>query len=218
MAQLFGRAANYWSKYAIPGALLFAAFAVWMAIEIYNSSYVTQVRVAPEQPVQFSHKHHVGEDGIDCRYCHTTVESSSFAGIPSTETCMTCHSVLWKNTPVLQPVVASYQTNRSIEWQRVHQLPEFSYFDHSIHIAKGIGCSTCHGEVHEMPLIWRTSTLRMNWCLECHREPWKFIRPRDQVFNTEWQAPSNQAEAGPRLVKEYMIATKRMTDCFTCHR
>jgi len=218
MAQLFPRSFNHLSKLTIYALVLSVAFAVWMAIYIYNSSYVTGVRVAPEQPVQFSHKHHVGDDGIDCRYCHTTVEISGFAGIPSTEICMTCHSELWKNSPILEPVRASYQTGESIRWRRVHRVPDFVYFDHSIHVSKGIGCSFCHGAVDAMPLIWPTSTLRMAWCLGCHREPHKYIRPRDQVFNLHWTPPANQSELGSKLVKEYNVATTRMTDCFTCHR
>lgn len=218
MAQLFPRSFNNLSRFTIFGGLAFIVFAVWMAIDIYDSNYVTGVRVAPTQPIPFSHKHHVGDDGIDCRYCHATVEVSNFAGIPATETCMTCHSELWKTSPMLEPVRSSYRTNESIQWQRVHLLPDYVYFNHSIHISKGMGCSYCHGGVDIMPLTWQVSTLRMDWCLDCHRAPQKYIRPRDQVFNMRWTPPANQLEMGARLVKEYNIATTRMTDCFTCHR
>jgi len=218
MAQLFPRSFNILSRVTIYGILVFAAFAVWMAIDIYDSSYVTGVRVAPEQPVPFSHKHHVGDDGIDCRYCHATVESSSFAGMPATETCMTCHSELFNTSTMLEPIRASFQNDQSIQWQRVNLLADYVYFNHSIHISKGIGCTHCHGEIDTMPLTWRASTLRMEWCLDCHRAPQKYVRPRDQVFNMQWTPPDNQLEQGARLVKEYNIATNRITDCFTCHR
>jgi hypothetical protein len=185
---------------------------------IYDSDYETGIRVVGSQPVPFSHKHHVSDDGIDCRYCHTTVDYSNTAGMPSTETCMTCHSELWKDSPILEPVRASYQTNQSIQWQRVSLLPDYVYFNHSIHINKGIGCSACHGRVDTMPLTWRAESFRMDWCLGCHREPQKYIRPRDQVFNMEWEPPPNQLEQGSRLLKEYGVATTRLTDCYTCHR
>jgi hypothetical protein len=218
MAQLFPRSFNNLSRLTIYGGLAFLAFAVWMAVDIYDSDYVTGVRVAPEQPVPFSHKHHVSDDGIDCRYCHTIVEFSNFAGMPSTETCMTCHSEIWKTSPMLEPLRTSYQTDVSIQWQRVNELPDYVYFNHSIHISKGIGCSHCHGRVDIMPLTWRAVTLRMDWCLECHRAPQKFIRPRDQIFNMEWTVPGNQPETGGQLVKQYNVATTRITDCYTCHR
>jgi hypothetical protein len=218
MAQLFPRSFNNLSRFTLYGAFACLAFTVWMAVEIYNSNYVTGIEMPPEQPVPFSHKHHVGDDGIDCRYCHTSVETSNFAGIPPTETCMTCHSELWKNSPILEPVYVSYRTNTSIPWERVHRLADYVYFNHSIHIQKGIGCSFCHGAVDTMPLTWRTSSLRMEWCLGCHREPQAYIRPRSQVFNMGWTPPENQIEMGRNLVKEYNIATTRITDCYTCHR
>ncbi len=218
MAQLFHRSFNTVARLTIFGGLAFLAFSVSMAIEIYDSNYVTGVRIASPQPIPFSHKHHVGDDGIDCRYCHATVEHSNFAGMPSTETCMTCHSEIWKASPMLEPVRSSYQTDISIQWQRVHLLPDYVYFNHSIHISKGIGCSTCHGKVDTMPLTWREKTLRMSWCLDCHRAPEKYVRPRDQLFNMEWEAPDGQLQQGAKLVREYGIATKRMTDCYTCHR
>jgi hypothetical protein len=218
MAQLFPRSFNILSRVTIYGVLAFIIFAVWMAIDIYDSGYVTGVRVAPEQPVPFSHKHHVGDDGIDCRYCHTTVEFSAYPGMPATETCMTCHSELFNTSAMLEPVRASYQNDQSIPWQRVYLLADYVYFNHSIHINKGIGCTHCHGRIDTMPLTWRASTLRMDWCLDCHRAPQKYIRPGDQVFSMEWTAPKDQVKQGIRLVKEYNIAITRITDCFTCHR
>ncbi len=180
---------------------------------------MTFVRLAPEQPIPFSHKHHVKDDGIDCRYCHTSVETSHYAGLPPTETCMTCHSQIWSNATLTQPIRDSWASGRSIEWRRVHDLPDFVYFNHSIHINKGIGCSTCHGQVDEMPLMYRVNTLYMNWCVNCHRDPAKYIRPKSEVFNIDYVYPDNQAQLGPQLVKEYHVQNPRaLTDCFTCHR
>ena len=181
-----------------------------------RGSWITSVRVAPEQPIMFSHKHHVKDDGIDCRYCHTGVETSSYAGLPPTETCMTCHSQIWSNASATQPIRDSWASGKSIAWTRVHDLPDFVYFNHSIHINKGIGCSTCHGQVDEMPWLYKVNTLNMNWCVNCHRNPAQFIRPRAEVFNVDYQYPANQAELGAKLVKEYHA--KSLTDCVTCHR
>ncbi len=218
MPQLFRKGTNTIARFTIFGGLFFLAFAVWMAVDIYDSNYVTGVRMAVPQTVPFSHKHHVSDDGIDCRYCHTSVESSPFAGIPSTETCMTCHSQIWSASPMLEPVRASYRTNQPLVWQRVHTLPDYVYFNHGIHVSKGVGCSTCHGRVDLMPLTWRTETLRMDWCLSCHREPERFVRPRDKVFDMQWEPPPDQLARGRQLVNQYNIASRRLTDCFTCHR
>jgi Cytochrome c7 and related cytochrome c len=172
-----------------------------------------------EQPIPFSHRHHVGDDGIDCRYCHTSVEKSSFAGLPQTEICMTCHSQLFKDAPVLAPLFQSFETGKPLHWNRVHDLPDFVYFNHSIHVNKGIGCASCHGEVDQMPLTWRTQSLEMQWCLSCHREPERYIRPREQVFNLHWQpSEAEQAMLGPLLVKQYHVQKERITDCSICHR
>jgi hypothetical protein len=216
MAQIFHPSTNTISKVSIFGALLFLGALAWIVARIQRSDYVTEVNVARDQPVQFSHKHHVSDAGIDCRYCHTTVETSAFAGIPPTETCMTCHSQIWADSPMLEPVRSSFRTDRSIEWNRVHDLPEFTFFNHSIHVHKGIGCSTCHGRVDQMPLTWRTASLQMEWCLECHREPERFVRPRDKVFSMDWMPPPDQPAQGERLVREYRI--RKLTDCYTCHR
>ena len=172
---------------------------------------------AVEQPVPFSHKHHVGDDGIDCRYCHSSVETSAFAGIPPLSTCMTCHSQLYTDTAALKPVVDSWRHGVALHWQRVHQLPDFVYFNHSIHVAKGVGCVTCHGRVDRMPLTWRARTLSMQWCLDCHRAPQKYLRPRNKVFDMTWQA-KDQAALGMALVRRYRIDTRRLSDCSVCHR
>jgi Cytochrome c7 and related cytochrome c len=161
----------------------------------------------------------VKDDGIDCRYCHTSVETSHYAGLPATEICMTCHSQIWSNASVTQPIRDSWASGKSIEWRRVHDLPDYVYFNHSIHVNKGIGCSTCHGHVDEMPLTYRVNNLYMDWCVNCHRDPAKFIRPRSEVFNIDYEYPSNQAELGRKLVAEYRVQDARtLTDCFTCHR
>lgn len=216
MAQIFHRSTNTISRVSIFGGLLFLIALVAALAAINESPYITEVGVARSQPVPFSHKHHVGEEGIDCRYCHTSVEESSFAGIPPTKTCMNCHSQIWADSPVLAPVRDSFRTGKSIQWTRVHNLPGFAYFDHSIHIHKGVGCSTCHGRVDEMPLMWRENTLYMDWCLECHRAPERFVRPREDVFRMDYQPPADQLALGQKLVKEYKI--EKLTSCSTCHR
>jgi len=216
MAQIFHPSTNTISRVSIFGGLLLLIALVAALAAINESPYITEVGVARSQPVPFSHKHHVGEEGIDCRYCHTSVEESSFAGIPPTKTCMNCHSQIWADSPALAPVRDSFRTGKSIQWTRVHNLPGFVYFDHSIHIHKGVGCSTCHGRVDEMPLMWRENTLYMDWCLECHRTPERFVRPREYVFRMDYQPPSDQLELGEKLVKEYKI--EKLTSCSTCHR
>jgi hypothetical protein len=216
MAQIFHPSTNTISRVSIFGGLLFLIGLIAALAAINESPYITEVGVARSQPVPFSHKHHVGEEGIDCRYCHTSVEESSFAGIPPTKTCMNCHSQIWADSPALAPVRESFRTGKSIQWTRVHNLPGFAYFDHSIHIHKGIGCSTCHGRVDEMPLMWRENTLYMDWCLECHRAPERFVRPRADVFRMDYQPPADQLVLGEKLVKEYKI--EKLTSCSTCHR
>lgn len=181
-----------------------------------KSPYMTQAQVTVVQPVQFSHKHHVSDCGIDCRYCHTSVEKSSFAGIPATKTCMTCHSQLFSEAAILEPIRKSYRTDKPVEWTRVHDLADFVYFDHSIHVNKGVGCVTCHGQVDQMPLISKEKSLQMSWCLGCHRHPEKYVRPKEEVFNMNWKPSGDQEALGKRLVKEYKI--QQLTNCTTCHR
>src|SRR5580700_4198646 len=205
MPQIFHHSTNTISRLSIYGAVFIVTILGALLYRVELSPIYTRVNEAREQPVPFSHKHHAGELGIDCRYCHTTVEKSSFAGVPPTQTCMTCHSQIWVNSPMLEPVRASYRDDKSIQWTRVNAVPDFVYFNHSIHINKGIGCTTCHGPVGDMPLTWRANTLQMGWCLDCHRAPEKFVRPRDQVFNVHYQPPPDQVEMGLRLVKEYKI-------------
>jgi hypothetical protein len=219
MSQNFHRSTNTLSRLSIYGFVFIVAALGWVVLEINRSSYVTEVNDARTQPVPFSHKHHVSGLGIDCRYCHTSVETSAVAGIPSTKTCMNCHAQIWTNAEMLEPVRASFRENKSLEWTKVHDLPDFAYFNHSIHINKGMGCTTCHGQVDQMPLVWKTQSLQMEWCLECHRMPEKFVRPKSEVFNVKWQPPANQLEVGKQLVKEYKIrSVDLMTSCSTCHR
>jgi hypothetical protein len=218
MAQLFRRRAN-----AIAKALLMAGALLVVAVcagfyAAGRSEFWTGVEAPLEQPVPFSHEHHVGGLGIDCRYCHTSVEKSAFAGIPPTETCMTCHSQVWKDAPVLQPVRDSLQTGSPLHWTRVHDLPDYVYFDHSIHVNKGVGCVSCHGRVDQMPITWKTQELQMRWCLDCHRAPEKFLRPRDAVFNMRYEKEGNQAAIGRELVAQHHVRSEGLTDCCTCHR
>ena len=214
--QIFHHSTNTLAKVSIFGALFAAAGGLWLVLEFNRSSYVTQAGVARIQPVQFSHQHHVGGMGIDCRYCHTSVEKSAAAGIPPTQTCMNCHSQIWSTSPELEPVRESFRSGKSLEWVRVHDLPEFAYFDHSAHVNKGMGCTTCHGRIDRMPLVWQEKSLQMEWCLECHRAPEKFVRPQHEVFNAAYEPPPDQLELGRKLVQEYGL--KPRTSCSTCHR
>lgn len=216
MAQIFHPSFNTLSKVSIFGAVFFLGAAVWAWDTMLRSPYNTQVDVAREQPVPFSHKHHVQGLGLDCRFCHSSVEESAFAGIPPTKTCMGCHSLVWKDAPMLEPVRESYRSDLPIPWTRVHDLPDFAYFDHSIHVKKGVGCTTCHGQVDEMPLMWRTQSLNMDWCLACHRDPAANVRPRERVFDVDWKPGSLSGEERATLAREYHL--KSMTDCSTCHR
>jgi hypothetical protein len=218
MAQIFHPSTNTVSKLTIFGALFLIGGLLWLLAELNRSSYVTQAHVVRPQPVPFSHKHHVSGLGIDCRYCHTPVEQSAFAGIPSTSTCMNCHSQIWTNSPMLEPVRESYRTGQPLRWNRVHNLAEFVYFNHGIHVNKGVGCATCHGPVDQMPLVSQENSLLMEWCLDCHRNPEQYLRPREEVFNMAWTAPANQSELGMELVRKYNIRTEQLTDCSVCHR
>jgi hypothetical protein len=216
MPQIFRRSANTLSKLSLAGALILVGSLIFLAILLARSSYVTRAQEFVEQPVQFSHLHHVKDDGIDCRYCHTSVETSSFAGIPPTKTCMNCHSQIWSQAPILEPVRASFREDRPVRWVRVHDLPDFVYFNHSIHIKKGMGCESCHGRIDEMPLTMQQNTLQMEWCLDCHRNPEKFVRPRSEIYTMGYRPPVPQSVIGPQLVNEYAI--KPNTSCSTCHR
>ena len=216
MAQIFHRSTNTISRVSIYGAVILIAVLGYAVNVVNQTSYVTEVHNARPQPVPFSHKHHVGELGLDCRYCHSTVEVSSSAGMPPTQTCMACHSQVWTGAAILEPVRASYRDSTPISWTRVNALPDFVYFNHSIHVAKGVGCTTCHGPIAEMNITWRAQSLYMRWCLECHNAPEKFLRPRSEVFNAFYQTPSDQEALGNRLMNEYKV--QKLTNCTTCHR
>jgi hypothetical protein len=216
MSQIFRRSANTLSKFSIFGLLSLVGGLILLAMILGRSSYVTRQGEFIEQPVQFSHTHHVLDDGIDCRYCHTSVETSAFAGIPPTKTCMNCHSILFSNASYLEPVRASFRDDRPLRWVRVHDLPDFVYFNHSIHVKKGVGCETCHGRVDRMPLMYQQSSLQMEWCIDCHRNPEKYVRPRSEITTMGYKPPVPQEVLGPQLVKEYGIHGN--VSCSTCHR
>ena len=243
MSQIFHRSTNTLSRATIFGAVFFVVIAGWIMYVVQGSPFITYAGVRKPQPVPFSHQHHVTGLGIDCRYCHTSVETSSFAGIPPTKTCMNCHSQIWTNAQLLEPVRASYRSGESLQWTRVNQLPDFVFFNHSIHVTKGVGCNTCHGPVDTMPLMYQQESLQMEWCLGCHRDPGKNLRPRDQVFNMRYQPPSSgnpvsmdgqtftdQDALGAYLIKKYQVRVGRITtadgqtsvsaitSCNTCHR
>jgi hypothetical protein len=219
MPQVFHPSMNTVSRLTIFGAVLIAVGLLTIIFTIVRSPYVTEVGVVREQPVPFSHEHHVGDVGLDCRYCHTSVEDSSFAGIPPTATCMNCHSQLFAASAMLAPVRVSYSTGKPLEWTRVNDLPDFVYFNHSIHVKKGMGCETCHGRIDEMPLTLQENTLQMEWCINCHRTPENYIRPRSEIYTMGYKPPVPQSVIGPQLAKEYGIpAGGANTSCSTCHR
>jgi hypothetical protein len=230
--QIFHRSSNTIAKASIVAVAILASVGLWAVLEIAKSPYVTYAGIAKPQPVPFSHQHHVAGLGVDCRYCHTSVETSHFAGIPPTKTCMNCHSQMWVGAPLLEPVRESYRTGKSLVWTRVNDLPDYVYFNHSIHINKGVGCNTCHGPVDRMPLMYQQASLQMEWCIDCHRAPEKYLRPKDQVFNMRYEQPStgkpvtvdgksytDQLALGADLRAKYHLRTEAdITSCSTCHR
>ena len=216
--QIFRPGADTFAKLVLACLGVVPVLAVGLAYQIVGSPYITVQNVTRNQPVPFSHEHHVGGLGLDCRYCHTSVEKARFAGLPPTETCMTCHSQIWTNAEMLGPVRASLAENKPIHWQRVNQLPDYVYFDHSIHVARGVACTTCHGPIEQMKLTRQAAPLTMQWCLDCHRDPAKGIGPREQVFDPGAKAPINNDQQGRKLVAAYHIRTDHLTDCSTCHR
>ena len=209
---------NVVAKVTIVGSVVSAALLLLTTIIFTRSSYGTDAGVVRVQPVPFSHQHHVGVLGIDCRYCHTSVEKSSFAGFPPTQTCMNCHSQMWVGSAMLKPVRESYREDRSIRWQRVYNLPGFVYFDHSVHIQNGVGCSSCHGRIDEMPFTYQVPSLLMEWCLDCHRHPERELRPRAEVFSMKYQLPSNQLELGRSLSSNITSGMPKALQVAGCHR
>jgi hypothetical protein len=219
MSQIFKRSANAVARMTLVGVASLALVAGLVVVTLMRSSWATKQNEYVEQPIQFSHAHHVGGIGLDCRYCHTSVEKSSFAGIPPTKTCMNCHAQIWNTAPMLEPVRASLRDGRNLEWIRVNDLPDFVYFNHQIHVRQGVGCVTCHGNVDKMPLMTQATSLLMEWCIDCHRAPEKYLRPRADVFNMTYQAPADQLELGRRLKAEYNVASvEHLTSCSVCHR
>ena len=217
MSQVFPKVANAWSK----ASLIAIAFVLlglgWVILTLQRSDLVTSANEFIEQPVQFSHQHHAGGIGIECRYCHTSVEVAPSAGIPPTKTCINCHSQIWNESPYLEPVRASFRDDRPLNWVRVHDLPDFVYFNHSIHVGKGVGCETCHGRVDRMPLMFQAKSLQMEWCLDCHRDPSRYVRPLDQITTMGYVRPATVS--GADLVRTYKIAgMAELTSCSVCHR
>jgi hypothetical protein len=190
MAQIFDRSSNALARASLVlTGLIVIALGVTLD-QLQRSPWVTRQGQRPDQPVPFSHKHHVQGLGLQCQYCHVTVEKSSYAGIPPTKTCINCHAQIWTNAQLLEPVRKSWATGESLVWTKVHDLPDFVYFSHEIHVNKGLGCATCHGRVDQMPLMYAQNTLQMEWCLDCHRNPAKNLRPTSQLYNMAWEKPS----------------------------
>ncbi|MCI0701068.1 MAG: cytochrome c family protein [Planctomycetia bacterium] len=232
MPQIFPKAINPIAKMLVLGFPLLAGLTGVTGAAFYRSSYATGVDETPPQPVAFSHAHHVGQLGIHCVYCHTSVETSGFANVPPTKTCMNCHQQIWQGADLLEPVRESYKTDKPIEWNRVHNLPHYAYFNHSIHVNKGVGCVSCHGRLDQMNLTGQASTLLMEWCIACHREPEKHLRPKEEIFNMTWTPaqktidpkdgqpyPTNQKELGLLLKERYRVRDAvTLTNCSMCHR
>jgi Cytochrome c7 and related cytochrome c len=217
MSQVFPKVANAWSKASLIAIAFVVLILGWVVLTFQRSDMVTAANEFVEQPVQFSHQHHSGGIGIECRYCHTSVEVSPSAGIPPTKTCINCHSQIWNQSPYLEPVRASFRDDRPLNWIRVHDLPDFVYFNHSIHVRKGVGCETCHGRVDRMPLMFQAKSLQMEWCLDCHRDPSRYVRPLDEITTMGYVRPASVN--GANLVRDYKIAgAAELTSCSVCHR
>ncbi len=217
MPQILPPNANTFAKWSIIGGLVFLTLLV-CALVAFARTERNRVGVPVTQPVAFQHSLHAGELGIDCRYCHSSVEVAAYANVPPTEVCMTCHSQIRVGSPQLAPVANSWETGVPLQWNKVHDLADFVYFNHSAHVNNGVGCSYCHGRMDQMSAVWKAKPMTMGWCLECHRNPAKFVRPRSEILNMAYEYPENQAELGPELVKAYEINTEALPTCSTCHR
>lgn len=221
MPQIFTPAADTWLRVCVVAAFATVLFGGLFGSGLARSSYVTRAGWPVNQPVPFSHKHHVAELGLDCRFCHADVERGKYAGLPSTSVCMTCHSQVWTGAPMLSPVRESLANDRPLTWTRVAQLPDFVYFDHHIHVSRGVTCVECHGRVDAMPLTYRADALQMSFCLGCHRNPGPRLRPPDQVTRMDWRGwkkePGNQGFADAAMAR-FHIDPSRLTDCGVCHR
>lgn len=219
MAPIFPPRSNTLARLSILAALILiaaiSAFFVWWV----HSSTFNKVGVPVPQPVPYPHSVHVNALGLNCRYCHDSVDKSAFADLPPTETCMTCHSQIATTNADLAPVRDSWQTGAAIQWNRVNKLPDYVYFDHQIHVKKGVGCESCHGRVDQMTTDVKANTFYMAWCLQCHRNPEKFIRPVDKVYDMGYQPAEDQLTLGRQLVKEYnILSPEQLLNCSTCHR
>jgi hypothetical protein len=218
MAQIFPPSVNIIVRLTLLALIFLVAGLAALAYWLIRSPVVTGVGVRVAQPVAYSHQQHVGGLGLDCRYCHSSVETSNTASLPPTETCMGCHAQVATDSAALEPLRTSYEQGQPLAWVRVHDLADHVYFNHAIHVRQGIGCETCHGRVDQMPVVYKAQNLQMDWCLDCHRAPEKYIRPRDAVFTMGWTPPVDQATLGPQLVAEHGIQVEGLTDCSICHR
>jgi hypothetical protein len=216
MSQVFHKATNTISKVTLGGLVVAVAGCLWLVLAVQRSSWASGEDVIVVQPIQFSHERHVAGNGIDCRYCHGSVEVSAFAGLPPTQTCMNCHTQVFAHAAYLEPVRQSWGSDRPLAWRRVYDLPDHVFFNHSAHVANGVGCTTCHGAVDRMPLIRQAVPLHMEWCLDCHSRPERYLRPRDRVFDVGYAPPPDQETLGRALMSAYGV--RRLTDCHTCHR
>ena len=217
MAQIFPRSMNTFARTSIFGGVAIVALLGGVAMKLDRAPITTKQGLVIHQPVPFSHEHHYSGLGIDCRYCHTSVEKAAYAGIPPVQTCNNCHSQIWNQSAYLEPVRASFRDDRPLNWIRVHDLPDFVYFNHSIHVRKGVGCETCHGRVDRMPLVFQAKSLQMEWCLDCHRDPSRYVRPLDHITTMGYVRPASVN--GADLVRDYKIAgVAELTSCSVCHR
>lgn len=219
MAQIFSEWTNKVPLYIVL-ALALVAPAAALGVWYFFSPEYTDVGYQPEQPIAYSHELHVGQLGLDCRYCHVNVERAAVASVPPTSVCMNCHRLVGRDLATLELLRQSSETKQPIRWVRIHKVPEYAYFDHSIHVRAGVGCSTCHGDVAQMVEVRQVEPLSMGWCLECHRNPAPYIRPQDQITNTSWRPPEDQLEVAQALLAERGIemTTGTRSDCSTCHR
>lgn len=219
MSQLFQPRADAIFRFALWCTALGALAGLITIESLSHSDWLTGRGLVEAQPTEFSHQHHAGELGIGCRYCHTTVEREATAGMPPTYTCMTCHSQIWTGARMLKAVRESLATNTPIEWQRVGRLPEYVYFDHSVHVNNGIGCSSCHGDMDHMQMTYQPHAFSMDFCVSCHRNPQDFLRPKDKIFDMQWAPANDQEKLGRALMTKYHIESPSLlTGCSTCHR
>lgn len=219
MPPIFPPRSNTFARLSILGVLIVLAAVVGFLVWFLHSPTFNKVGVEVGQPVAFPHGFHVAAVQLDCRYCHETVDKSSFAGMPPTETCMSCHSVIRTDSQLLAPVRQSWETGQPIAWNRVNNLPDYTFFNHSIHVNKGVGCETCHGRTDQQTVAVKAETFYMSWCLDCHENPAKYLRPVDQVYTMGYQPAGDQMEIGQQLIEEYNVRPASvLMNCSICHR